>query len=161
MKIRNVPGFDDYFVSFCGSVFSTKTYRGNNWRMLNSWENSDGYLVVNLSKSGKQYKLYVHRLIAAAFLDLNLDSDMTVDHIDCDKTNNHASNLRIVTAEQNSRRKTGSVKGFYWNKQNKRWRAQIMINKKLKHLGYFANEADARQAYLDAAEHYNLTLLEN
>lgn len=43
----------------------------------------------------------VHRLVAAAFLGLT--DDMHVDHIDCDKSNNCVSNLRVVTMEENNR----------------------------------------------------------
>jgi hypothetical protein len=45
--------------------------------------------------------------------------------------------------------------GYCWSKHGKKWRALIGINGKLKHLGYFDNEEDARQTYLDAKNKYH------
>ena len=38
-------------------------------------------------------------------------------------------------------------------KKKNKWRSQISINSKEKHLGLFEKEEDARQAYLDAREY--------
>ena len=38
----------------------------------------------------------------------------------------------------------------------KKWCAQIKINKKKKHIGYFDNEEDARNAYLEAKAKYHV-----
>ena len=50
---------------------------------------------------GERVRLRVHRLVATAFLGLT--EDLHVDHIDCDKSNNHVKNLRVVTMEENNR----------------------------------------------------------
>ena len=52
---------------------------------------------------GKRVRCRVHRLVACAFLGLDYDSDMTVDHINCDKSDNSLMNLRVVTMEENNR----------------------------------------------------------
>jgi hypothetical protein len=57
----------------------------------------------------------------------------------------------MVTSQQNNFNRS-EAKGYYWNKKNKKWKAYIFLNGKLHHLGYFVNEDDARQAYLDAKE---------
>lgn len=45
-------------------------------------------------------------------------------------------------------------KGYYWNKTEKKWHAQIAIgtrhHRKTKHLGFFENEMDAKTAYTSA-----------
>ncbi len=45
----------------------------------------------------------VHRLVACAFLGLDYDSDMHVDHVNADKSDNRVENLRVVTMEENNR----------------------------------------------------------
>lgn len=59
------------------------------------------YLGVILSKNGKAHPKRVHRLVAIAFVP-NPNNLPVVDHIDGNKTNNAASNLRWCTHEQNT-----------------------------------------------------------
>ena len=63
----------------------------------------NGYLSVQICGGGKQNQhcRSIHRLVAAAFL--NLEDGMVVNHIDGDKTNNHVSNLEVVTYSDNSK----------------------------------------------------------
>ena len=59
--------------------------------------NSKGYRIVRIDK--KNYR--VHRLIAETFLP-RLESKPYVDHINRDRSCNELSNLRFVTAKENS-----------------------------------------------------------
>ena len=46
-------------------------------------------------------------------------------------------------------------KGACWDKTYKRWKAQIVIDKRKIHLGYFDNELDAAKVYDEkATTHY-------
>ena len=56
---------------------------------------------VVLLKNQKPHYFTVHRLVAMVFID-NPHSKSTVDHIDCDRTNNCVENLRWVTTEENN-----------------------------------------------------------
>lgn len=60
-----------------------------------------GYMKVILHKNDKPYYFTVHRLVAMVFVD-NPFHKTTVDHVDCDRTNNCAKNLRWVTTEENN-----------------------------------------------------------
>ena len=51
----------------------------------------------------KRVKCRVHRLIACAFLGMDYDSDLQVDHINCIKDDNRVENLRVVTQEEHNR----------------------------------------------------------
>lgn len=72
-------------------------------------KNGTRYQAVNISiydengKFVKQIKYYVHRLVAEIFIE-NPNNLSDVDHIDCNKENNHVDNLRWVTREENMAR---------------------------------------------------------
>ena len=58
------------------------------------------YCRVTLTKDGKQSQVYVHRLVAEAFLP-NPDNLPEVDHIDANPSNNNLSNLHWVSHKEN------------------------------------------------------------
>jgi hypothetical protein len=70
------------------------------------------------------------------------------------------SNLREATNAQNqynrgaNKNNTSGYKGVYWDKPRKKWRAQIMHNKKTVFLGHFNDTKDAAVAYAEGAKRY-------
>lgn len=65
-----------------------------------AYQGKNGYMYTDLCKEGKRKTFTIHRLVALTFLEnqLNLPE---VDHIDRDKTNNMATNLRWVSKAEN------------------------------------------------------------
>lgn len=61
-------------------------------RIMKPYKNKKGYLQLILCKEGKQKHLYVHRLVAQAFID-NPDNLPEVNHRDENKENNRVENL--------------------------------------------------------------------
>lgn len=61
-----------------------------------------GHLRVYLSKNGKKTPVFVHRLVAIAFID-NPFNKPVVNHLDGNVTNNHVSNLEWCTVAENNR----------------------------------------------------------
>ena len=59
-----------------------------------------GYKTVTLTKDGKTKTVYVHRIVAEAFIE-NPDNLPMVNHKDEDKTNNFVENLEWCTASYN------------------------------------------------------------
>lgn len=83
-----------------------------------------------------------------------------IDHIDHNTLNNKIENLRAATRIENNRNnksKKGSSSQylgvFVVNRPNRslRYAAQIGLNKKSTHIGYFKTEAEAALAYNEAA----------
>jgi hypothetical protein len=119
-------------------------------KVLQAGLNSRGYYAVVLMIDGLRKCKLVHRLVAAAFLGV---SEMQIDHIDRNKTNNSLSNLRYCTNRQNttyhylSSETSSKYTGVYRCNRSKKWRAFIYINKKNIKLGYFTDEKQASEAY--------------
>lgn len=96
--MKNVKGFDGYFVNDKGEVFSNK--RGG-LQKLKAQSNIDGYNVVNLYQGGKYHHKRVARLVAEAYLPNPLNLPV-VNHIDQGRTDDSLDNLEWCTAQQNS-----------------------------------------------------------
>jgi hypothetical protein len=97
-----------------------------------------------------------HRLIWVYHYG-SIDSNLDIDHIDGNKDNNSIFNLRLVTRQENCfNRSRLHAKGYSWSKKDKKWHASIWVNNKLKFLGQFINEMDARNAYLNACSQYHI-----
>jgi len=149
-KIKGYEGL--YEVSDFGRV---KSLRFGKERILKGGVDSNGYLTVTLWKDSKQKTNKIHQLVAVAFLDhITCGFKLVVNHIDFNKQNNNVDNLEIVTSRQNlnqkHRKSSSKFTGVSWYKQSKKWKAQIDINGKKKHLGYFVSELDASNAYQTA-----------
>jgi len=111
VPIHTLPGFEcaiEYYVNRLGEVKSTK---GNIERILKYKWHKAGYPMVTLTQRiGRKKPIYVcvHELVAFAFLGqpptpYGVEKGCSmVDHIDEDKTNCCASNLRWLTRRENN-----------------------------------------------------------
>ena len=80
-----------------------------------------------------------------------------VDHIDGDRGNNAAKNLRPCSNAENLRNRVkgcglSKYKGVHFHVKNKNWIASITVDYKTKHLGCFDSEQGAAKAYDEAAK---------
>lgn len=106
------------------------------------------YALTNIVKpDGKRSMLKMHRLIIGA------QPGQLIDHVDHDGLNNQRHNLRFATTSQNggNARSAEGYKGVGWHVPCHRWRAYIEVDRRLRHLGLFADPWDAAQAYNAAA----------
>ncbi|MER2227307.1 MAG: HNH endonuclease [Carnobacterium sp.] len=96
------PPYEDitegYLVSNLGRIMDIKT-----GRILSQRESSDGlgYYRVQIRNSKLASKLeMVHRLVASAFVE-GYQEGMVANHIDCNPSNNRATNLEWLTTKEN------------------------------------------------------------
>lgn len=117
--------------------------------------NSRGYRLIGID--GELYR-------AARLAWLYIEGYMPeheVDHINRVKDDDRWKNLRHVSHQCNVRNcgnprdNTSGVKGVYWHRQTKKWRARIRVNKKLHHLGLYNDFDDAVCARLAAEQCLN------
>jgi len=147
-ELRDVEGYEGlYQVSDTGEVISFN--RKIKKVALNPSVNHKGYLRVALiGKDGARKNIFVHRLVAEAFLG---KSSLQVNHKDMNKQNNNVENLEYVTNRENTvhsidKRKTAS-RYLGVTRCNGRWKAQKMINKRKVCLGVFDTELEAHLRY--------------
>lgn len=94
-------------VSTTGRVIRMASSRrkGSGWQTFPELELSPrrigaGYMAVGTKENGIRRTLYLHRLVAEAFLGMPPYSN-EVNHLDGDKTNNRLENLEWVTHSEN------------------------------------------------------------
>lgn len=71
---------------------------------------------------------------------------LIIDHIDRNKQNNNLNNLRLVSPKGNQENR--EAKGYSWDSQKGAWKARIVHNRKLIHIGHYETEQEAHLAYL-------------
>jgi hypothetical protein len=84
--------------------------------------------------------------------------NLLCDHINGNVLDNRKENLRSCTNQENTfnakiKNKSG-YKGVCWHKRISKWNANIRINDKLIHLGYFEDIYEAAATYNSAAKEY-------
>jgi hypothetical protein len=102
-------------------------------------------------------KLYAaHRI--AWYLHTGEDpGSKDIDHINGNRNDNRACNLRLATRSENMRNTkkrqggTSNHKGVSWESGRSKWRADIRINGKSRQIGRFDTELEAYAAYCEAA----------
>ena len=140
---------------------------GLRWKVLRAPRVKARDIAGSLRKDGYYHTLIDgkfydnHRIVYALYHNLELDKlPKYLDHKDRNPSNNDPCNLRPVTYFQNqgnrsmSKNNTSGVKGVHWSRHAKKWHADIKIDRKKKHLGYFDNIDDAARAYKEASRLY-------
>lgn len=102
---------DNYECSIDGKIRNKNTKRE-----LKSW-NTNGYRYTRIG-GANSIKTGVHRVVASLFLPQPTEDNLEVDHIDRNKCNNHASNLRWVSKHINSLNKNKELRARKGNKLN-------------------------------------------
>lgn len=114
-------------------------------KALIGYDNGKGYKAVSINRNN----YYIHRLVAFAYIH-NPEGKDYVNHIDCDKSNNRASNLEWCTNKENvahalannryyasehQKRITSMCNRGVKNKNSKLTESQVLEIRKLKNTG--------------------------
>ena len=138
---------DDILYSF----YKKNNSKTEKWYIVKLYLSNRGYNRFCFKVKGKQKAFYFHRVVYLAnnpewnLFDSSINN--VIDHIDNVKTNNHISNLRNITQHENNLNKR--CKGYYFHKKSGKYKAEIQLNRKKIHIGYYNTEEEAREAYLN------------
>ena len=94
-NIGNIKSIDRAVNHYKGGVRNAKG------KTLKPYKNKTGYFYVDIQIKGIRKKFTIHRLVAEHFVSGYKDG-LEVNHKDCDKTNNHYTNLEWVTRAVNT-----------------------------------------------------------
>lgn len=125
----------NYYVSTDGEVFSKITHK-----QLKPIRKSNGYYKINIYV--EKYKFiqpYIHRMVAETFLD-DYSNDLTVNHIDENKSNNKLSNLEMTTLKEN-------LDKYYTGKKSK-----VLLIKN--------NKTKVFNSIYETCKHFNISFLD-
>jgi len=119
-KYVDIKGYEDlYQISNLGNVKSKdRTVICSNGdlkpiksRILSPADNGKGYLFVYLWKFNNSKRVYIHRLVAQAFIS-NPDNLEEINHIDGNTKNNNVNNLEWCNRLYNERAKQSHKSGY-------------------------------------------------
>lgn len=131
---KDIPDYEGlYQVSDCGQV---KSFKNGKEKILKPGLDRGGYEYVVLCKDGVTKNYKVHRLVM--YTHSHVDDELTVNHIDENKRNNHLSNLEYCTRAENVRK---------YHKNNPEWAAEM--GKKLSKIGAKAVKEKLGHKYID------------
>lgn len=160
---KDIKGYEGiYQVSDFGNVKSIKRtvwmkvnncYKTIGGIVLKTAIVSGGYCGVSLCANNIKETRLIHQLVAIAFFNHTpCKYKIVIDHINNNPLDNRATNLQLITQRENTSKDqsggTSKYIGVSWAKKKKSWHSRIVINGKLKHLGYFDKEIAAANMYL-------------
>jgi hypothetical protein len=137
--VNNFPNYRIYSDGRCENIKSGRFLKAQYNKRLNRYHYSLSNKVE--TKTIKRYRLVAMNLIP------NPNNLREVDHRDGDSTHDDISNLRWVTSSDNMHNLNETADtGVRFIKSSGKWRANIIVNYKFIHLGYFHTKLEAQVA---------------
>lgn len=98
---KNIKGYEGlYQISNLGRVKSLGNNKTRKEKIRSSRKDKKGYEKVDLYKNGRIRTLFIHRLVATAFIP-NVETFDEINHIDENPSNNNVSNLEWCNRSYN------------------------------------------------------------
>lgn len=124
--------------------------------MKNKYEIRGEVTAIFLNRNNIRVPIKLHRWIT------NCPENMEVDHYNNDTLDNRRLiNLRVSSHAENLQNRLkacinskSGIRGVWWEERKQKWQAQIKLNGKNKHLGYFSTIEDAEIAVKAARRIY-------
>jgi uncharacterized HNH endonuclease L247 len=98
--IKQIDGFDNYFVDINGNVYSNKS---GNFKKLKPRLKNGYYFTRIIDNTGKQKYTGIHRLVALTFIPIDNASKYEVNHKNKIRTDNRLENLEWLSHTDNVR----------------------------------------------------------
>ena len=124
--------WNGYFVCEDGTIYN------KNGSIKSLVKTPKGYLTTSFYYDGGLHSHHVHKVVAEVYLGKR-PTNLEIDHIDNDRTNNHKDNLRYVSKSENNQKAYDSgnrdVSGF--NNANSRYgKAELYKAKQYLDMGF-------------------------
>ena len=161
LKDRRLRLIDDVF--YVRAIWGGTETKKETWYKVSFRETANGYLRCDLTLNKVRHSLYQHRLVWFAhnqdwdIFDSSMDN--SIDHRNQNKKDNRIANLRKATHSENKQNQ--DVKGCYFVESMNKWKSQININGKVKHIGYYDTYEEAHEAYLAEKRIHHPRFVEN
>jgi hypothetical protein len=140
-ELKNSLHYDSETGLFTQLLRTSKRIKINN---IAGGKNKIGYILICI-----KYKRYLAHRLAWLYMT-GVWPKHNIDHINGIRDDNRWCNLRDVTQSVNMQNQhrllknnTSGYAGVVWNKEKNKWGAQIMVNYKNIHLGYFDDKDEA------------------
>lgn len=127
-----------------------------NWRTTGVKWNLYAYRETQMVRGVRGKCVSLHRLIAERMGLPVGDKSLMVDHINGNPLDNRRANLRMLSAQNNSRNQkdradnTSGFKGVHFDRSRGKWMAHITEAGKMRNLGRFDSMEEAKAARLVA-----------
>lgn len=137
-KNLDIEGLEKYQVSNFGRVKNSNTNK-----LLKQQKNIYGYMQITLwqyngMEKAKAKHFQVHRLILHTFNPIKNEHNLTVNHIDFNRSNNNINNLEWTTLKENTNKK--QIKTTFYNSK-----------------GCFDDKGNFFNSFHEAGRFYNLS----
>lgn len=156
---KDIKGYEGlYQISNYGRVKSFPNQKRKSIRILHFRKNGL-YFQITLCKNSNQQAVFVHRLVAEAFIP-NPNNFPIVNHLDGNPSNNKINNLEWCTQQQNMHHATinGLISSHKWNKLDKDELYTLYVDKKMSpnDISNYYNKKLSKSAVYRALKIYNI-----
>lgn len=96
--MKEHPKYKGYYLTEYGEIYSSRKSKSGVPKLMKPLPNQKGYMRAKIRYNGRSYSRSLGRLVLETYSGF---SDLEVDHINRDRSDNRLSNLRYVTRQEN------------------------------------------------------------